>query len=43
MNFSDRNKKAAISRWNKIHNLENKNINNDLVKKAAICGFLAGD
>jgi hypothetical protein len=43
MNLSERNRKVASSRWNKIHVLEFQQINNNLVKKAALCGFLAGD
>jgi len=46
MNLSKRNKKAAISRWGKVHAKQKESIPKDkksLLIKAAICGFLAGD
>ncbi len=46
MNTYERNKKAAISRWNKVIEQEKAKIINtsrNLALKAAICGFLAGD
>jgi hypothetical protein len=44
--FSERNKKVALSRWQKIHNQQKAiidNSSNGLLKKAILCGFLAGD
>jgi hypothetical protein len=44
--ISERNRKIAISRWNKKHSEEKSKIKNDtetLLLKASICGFLAGD
>ena len=46
MNVSKRNKKVAISRWERKHSEEESMIKNDeetLILKASICGFLAGD
>ena len=46
MDFSERNRKVALSRWSKIHSKQKEMIPNDsksLLLKAAICGFLAGD
>jgi ADP-ribosylglycohydrolase len=46
MNFSRRNKKVALARWNRVHAKEKEGISsnsNSLIMKAAICGFLAGD
>jgi len=46
MNYSERNRKVAISRWKKVHELELSRIKNtqEIIRhKALICGFLAGD
>lgn len=46
MDINERNKKAAISRWNKVIEQEKVKIINtpqNLVLKAALCGFLAGE
>jgi hypothetical protein len=46
MDFSERNKKVALARWNKILSEERKHILDTAeasVLKAALCGFLAGD
>jgi len=43
MSIENRNKKVAISRWNKIHAFEKSKIKFDNKTKARICGFLAGD
>jgi intein/homing endonuclease len=46
MNIRERNRKVAISRWSKVHDLEKKilekNSKNNFLK-ARLCGFLAGD
>lgn len=46
MEISERNKKVAVARWKKIHDIEKDKIkvtNKNFNIKAAICGFLAGD
>lgn len=46
MNISNRNRKVAFSRWNKIHNRQKELILDNLeIKKmkSMLCGFLAGD
>jgi len=46
MNLSERNRKVANIRWEKVHNNERKCILNNeesFILKSAICGFLAGD
>lgn len=46
MNINERNRKIAISRWKRVFKNETASItkgNRALLKKAAICGFLAGD
>ena len=46
MNLSERNRKVAISRWNKILTKEKEMILSNeegVFLKSAICGFLAGD
>jgi hypothetical protein len=46
MDFSERNKKVALARWGKVLARENASIpttDDALRKKAALCGFLAGD
>jgi len=44
--LSERNKKVALARWNKVHTRQTEKIPRDsksLLLKAAICGFLSGD
>lgn len=46
MNLSERNKKVAVARWNKILSKEKENIRNNDVSlklKSMLSGFLAGD
>jgi len=43
MNLSERNKANIMSRWEKIHSEERKNINIDYLVLSRLCGFLAGD
>ena len=46
LNLSERNKKVALARWNKICTKQKEKIPNDaqsLLLKSAICGFLTGD
>ena len=46
MDFSIRNKKVAENRWKKVHDSEMALFRSDsqaLLRKASICGFLAGD
>ena len=43
MNINERNRNNVISRWEKIHSLERKNINFDSKYLSRLCGFLAGD
>jgi hypothetical protein len=46
VDFSERNRKVALSRWSKFHKQEREkfqNTNEMLGFKSAICGFLSGD
>lgn len=43
MHSREHNRKVAVARWKTVHRLEKSKFKNDLLSKAILCGFLAGD